>query len=572
MNNQMVADILYKLANLLDIKGENFFKIRAYRTAAQAIEVLDEDIKKIVQEKRLTNIPGVGDALAKKITEFVTTGDLAYLQKLKKEIPEELLVFLEIPNLGPKKIATLYRELRITKLSELKNACEQGKLRNLPGFGITTEQNILRGIRINEQTRGRVLLHVAYTDGVDYLEYLKKNKKIEHINLAGSLRRMKETIGDIDILISSPEPKEIMDYFVKFPRIDQVLMKGETKTSVQLDDGLQVDLRVVPKKSFGAALQYFTGSKEHNVSLRSRAIKKGYKLSEYGLFTKKTGKFLSGETEEDIYKKLGLQYIPPELRENRGELEVAEKNQLPILVKENEIHGDFHVHSVWSDGSDDLYTLTTAAQNKGYTFFGSTDHSKSLKIANGLSEEKIQKKIHEIKQLNKKFPHLRIFCGTECDIKKDGRLDYSLKVLSEVDFVYIGIHTNFKMKKKEMTHRIISGMETNAADFLAHPTGRILGRRAPYEVDVEKIFETAKRMDMFLEINAFPDRLDLNDLYIKQAKEYGIRFVLGTDAHSVHHLDFMRYGVAQARRGWLEKKDILNTYSLSKIEKILGAR
>jgi DNA polymerase (family 10) len=360
-----------------------------------------------------------------------------------------------------------------------------------------------------------------------------------------------------------------MDYFIHYPKVAQVLAKGTTKSSVLLNDNLQVDLRVVEEKSYGAALQYFTGSKDHNVTLRGYAIKKGFKLNEYGLFDKTTERYITGKTENEIYKKIGFQYIDPELRENRGEFEAAKKKTLPVLVDYNEIHGDFHVHSNWSDGSDSVETIASAAQQQGYTFIGITDHSQSLKIANGLSEEKVQKKITEIKKVGKKYPDLRIFCGTECDIKTDGTLDYSNKILTQFDFVYIGIHTAFKMNKETMTKRITKAMGNEQVNFLAHPTGRLIGKRDPYEVDIDQIIDAAKTTDIFLEINSFPDRLDLDDVHAKQAKDHGVRFVLGTDAHSINHLDFIRFGVATARRGWLEKKDILNTFSIKEIEKLI---
>jgi len=337
-----------------------------------------------------------------------------------------------------------------------------------------------------------------------------------------------------------------------------------------LNDNLQVDLRVVEEKSYGAALQYFTGSKDHNVTLRGIAIKKGFKLNEYGLFDKATEKYIAGKTEEEIYKKIGMQYIEPELRENRGEFEAAKKKTLPYLVGYDEINGDFHVHSIWSDGSDTIETIAAAVQQRNYSFIGVTDHSQSLKIANGLTEDRIRKKLEEIKKLNNKFPNLRIFCGTECDIKTDGTLDYSNRILKQFDFVYVGIHTAFKMNKKTMTERIIKGMDNEQVNFMAHPTGRLIGKRDPYEVDIEQIIDAAKETETCLEINSFPDRLDLDDAHIKLAKEHGIQFVIGTDAHSINHLDFMRFGIATARRGWLEKKDILNTYSLKDIEKKLG--
>jgi DNA polymerase (family 10) len=569
MKNQFVADTLYLIADLLDLKGELFFKTRAYRMAAQSIEALDEDIEVLVNQGTLESIPGVGEALAKKITELVQTRKLTYLERLKKEVPTGLVNLLGIPGLGPKKVAALYKKRGISSVQELREAASKGELRTLEGFGEITERNILRGIQLLEKTSGRVLLNVAYKDGTRYLQYLQRCKKIRKIDIAGSLRRMKETIGDLDILASSTDPDTVMDYFIHYPEVAQVLAKGTTKSSVLLNDNLQVDLRVVEEKSYGAALQYFTGSKDHNVTLRGYAIKKGFKLNEYGLFDKTTERYVVGKTENEIYKKIGFQYIDPELRENRGEFEAAKKKTLPDLVEYDEIHGDFHVHSIWSDGSDTIETIASAAQKKGYTFVGITDHSQSLKIANGLSEKNVQKKIDEIKKVSRKFPDVRIFCGTECDIKTDGTLDYSNKILTQFDFVYIGIHTAFKMTKETMTKRIIKAMNNEQVNFLAHPTGRLIGKRDPYEADIDQIIDAAIATDTFLEINSFPERLDLDDAHAKPAKDHGIRFVLGTDAHAIDHLDFMRFGVATARRGWLEKKDIVNTFSIKEIEKLI---
>ncbi len=569
MKNQLVADVLYQIADLLDIKGEIFFKTRAYRMAAQKIETLDEDIETVVKENRLRDIPGVGEALAKKIKELVETGKLEYFEKLKKEIPPELLKMLDISGLGPKKIAAVYNKLGIKTIEELRKAAQKGKLRDLEGFGEITEKNILRGIQLMDKTSGRVLLNVAYHHGNKYVEYLKKHKKIKRLSLAGSLRRMKETIGDIDILASSDEPDEIMDFFVKYHDVQRVLMKGSTKSSVILNDELQVDLRVVEDKSFGAALQYFTGSKEHNVQMRSLAIKKGFKLNEYGLFKKNTDEFITGGNEEEIYKKLGLAFIEPELRENRGEIEAAKKNKLPNLVKHDDIKGDLHVHSNYSDGFETIEAITEKSMRLGYQYVGITDHSQSLKVAHGLSREQIVKKKKEIEKINKKLDNFRILCGTECDIKPDGTLDYDNSILKMFDFVIIGIHTGFKMSREDATNRIIKGMENKYATILAHPTCRLMMKREPLDLDMEKIFEAAKETNTYLEINAFPDRLDLNDYYTKLAKEQKVKFSVGTDAHALNHMDFMRYGVATARRGWLEKKDILNTHTLREIEKIL---
>jgi len=570
MKNKLVADIFYQIADLLDVNGEIFFKTRAYRKAAQTIETLDEDIEIVSKEKRLQSIPGIGESLAKKIREIVETDGLEYFEKLKKEMPEGVIDLLEILGLGPKKVSALYRNLSISNISDLKEACNKGKLRNLEGFGEITERNILRGITLREKTSGRVLLNVAYEYGNNYLEYLRKCKKIEKISIAGSLRRMKETIGDLDILASSDAPDEVMDHFVKYRDVQRVLLKGSTKTSVLLNDDLQVDLRVVEEKNFGAALQYFTGSKEHNVKMRSIAIKKNLKLNEYGLFDKKTGEYIVGRTEKEIYNKLDLAYVEPELRENRGEIETALKGELPDIVKYSDIKGDLHVHSRWSDGADSIEDIATKAQILGYEYVGIADHSQSLKIARGLTEKRIDKKIKEIDSLNKKLSDFRILCGTECDIKSDGSLDYDNRILKKFDFVGIGIHTSFKMNKKEATERIIKGMENKHVDFLAHPTCRIIGRREPFELDTRKIFDTAVETDTYLEINSFPDRLDLNDANAKFAKERRVKFVIGTDSHNVKNLPFMRFGIATARRGWLNKNDILNTNSLKNLEKIFG--
>ncbi len=570
MKNKLVAEILYEIADLLDIKGEIFFKTRAYRMAAQTIEMLDEDIETVTKEGRLRSISGVGEALAKKIQEIVETERLDYLEKLKKEVPEGLLGFLEISGLGPKKISALYRNLNITTIEELRKACVDGKLRSLDGFGEITERNIIRGITLKEKTSGRVLLNLAYIDGNSYLEYLKKFDKIDKVSLAGSLRRMKETIGDVDILASSDYADEVMDYFVGYDNVQRVLLKGSTKTSVLLNDNLQVDLRVVKKESYGAALQYFTGSKEHNVKMRGIAIKKGFKLNEYGLFNKETDKYIVGRDEKEVYNKLGLSYVEPELRENRGEIEVASNNKLPDIVGYNDIHGDFHVHSLWSDGTDSIETIADHAQKLGYEYVCIADHSQSLKVANGLSEDRVVKKIKEIEKINKKLKDFRVFCGTECDIKPDGTLDYSDSILKKFDFVGVGIHISFKMDKEEITQRIIKAMENKYVNFVAHPTCRIIGRREPFDLDIDKIFDVARETNTFLEINCFPDRLDLNDIHSKMAKEKNVQFVLGTDAHNLNHLSFMQFGIATARRGWLEKKDILNTYSLKEVEKTLG--
>jgi DNA polymerase (family 10) len=563
MKNQLVAEIFYQIADLLDIQGVAF-KPRAYRRAAQTIEALGEDIEEVCKKGKLRSIPGVGEALAKKIEEIVNTGRLEYFERLRKEIPGELSKIMDIPGVGPRKALVLYNKLGIKTVEELKKACEQGNLRNLFGFGELTERNILRGIEMLERTKGRTLLSSAYENGEGLIQHMKKIDGIERIQLAGSIRRMKETIGDIDILVSSnSDPMPIMDHFVSYPDVGEVLVKGETKSSILLSDDTHVDLRVVKPESFGSALQYFTGSKAHNIKLRTLAIKKGLKISEYGVFEKESGRYVAGRTEEDVYRAIGLPYIEPELRENWGEIEAAQKNSLPNLVRLEDIKGDFHVHSNWSDGSSSIQEIVEHAKNLGYSFVGIADHSKSQRIANGLTEERLLEQVEVIRDLNEKEGgDFRILSGSESDIKPDGSLDLDNKALKELDFVCAAIHSRFKMDTREMTERIIKAMENEYVKVFAHPTGRLIGRREPYKVDMERLYLAARDNNVCLEINAFPDRSDLNDMHSKMAKEYGVKIVIGTDSHSIDHLRFMKFGVAIARRGWLEKEDILNTYKV----------
>ena len=575
MKNQVIANIFYQIADMLDIKGEIEFKSRAYRKAAQIIETLEEDLEDVYKregKEGLRKIPGIGEGLAKKIAELIETNKLQYFENLKKEIPESIIELMDIPSLGPKKVAVLYKKLGITNVEQLKRACEEGKLRGLDGFGEITERNILRGIEMLKGAKERVLLGVAFEDGTRYVDYLKKNPHIKKISIAGSLRRMKETIGDIDILAVSDNADDVMEYFVNYPNVREVLAKGRTKSSIILDDGLQVDLRVVEDKSYGAALQYFTGSKSHNIKLRTIAIKKGLKINEYGVFDKDTDKYIAGRTEEEVYKSLGLPYIEPELREDRGEIEAAQKNRLPKLVRYDEIKGDFHVHSNWSDGLNSIEDIVRYALKLGYRFIAITDHSQSLKVAGGLTEEQLREKRKEIEMIQERYPDIKIFFGTECDIKADGKLDYSNDLLDEFDIVCAAIHSKFKMSEKEMTERIINAIQNEYVKILAHPTGRLIGKRDAYEVDLEKVIDAAIENNVLLEINAFPDRIDLNDINIRIAKEKGARFTIGTDAHAVDHLRFIRFGIAAARRGWLEKKDVLNTYPVEEIEKILKSK
>lgn len=569
MDTDKVVRLLNNIADLMDINGEQFFKTRAYRMAAETLREIEDPIDVLVEEERLQELPGIGKAIAKKISTFVTTGSLPYYEELTKEVPPSLLDLLKIQGLGPKKVAVLYKKLGITTIDELQKAARQHKLKDLDGFGITTENNILRGIALQSQTSGRSLLHHALQQGNQYVDYLKKQLGIDQISIAGSLRRRKETIGDIDILVSSSDPKSIMDAFTDYTLVDEVMLKGKTKTSVRLNDGIQVDLRVVEKKSFGSALQYFTGSKEHNVLVRSLALKNDMKLNEYGVFSKETDEYLAGKTEKEVYETIGLPFIPPELRENRGEIKAAEKNSLPQLIQLEDIKGDLHVHSTYSDGINSIEEVVTAAEKLGYDYVGITDHSQSLKVANGVSIEDVKKKCDHIKKINKNS-ETTVFCGTECDILKDGRLDYPDETLKTFDYVGIGIHSLFKMNKKEATDRILTALDNPFVTFLAHPTCRMIGHRKGFDLDMESLFDKAVETNTFLEINAFPDRLDLNDINVKRAKDKGVQFIIGSDSHSIQHLSNMQYGVATAQRGWLEKQDVLNTTLVSKLKQILN--
>jgi DNA polymerase (family 10) len=558
MDNQEVAAFFYEVADLLELQGVAFKPI-AYRKAAGSIEQLDESIEKIAAEGKLEDIPGVGESVAKKIEEILKTGKLAYLEKLRTEVPESLKELVSVPEVGPKTAMILYKDLGIRNIEELKKALMEHRLHTIKGFGEKTEERILQGIRTVEARAGRMLLGEAYPVGSAFVDYLR-SKSLHLVSLGGSLRRGKETIGDIDILVGSDDPQKATQVFVSHPEVDEVVMQGPTKSTVRLESGLQVDLRVLPKKSWGAALQYFTGSKEHNVALRSIGIKKGYKLNEYGVFDRKTDRLIAGETEEEVYKVFGLPVMPPEIRENAGELDAAREGKLPKLVELEHIRGDLHVHTNWSDGSSTIKEVVAAATSRRYEFICISDHSQSLKIANGLSPERLKKELELVRKTEEGLGgKLRVLAGSEVDILKDGSLDFSTSVLKELDVVIGSVHSNFRMDKADMTKRIITAMESGYMDILGHPTGRVIGQRDPYQVDLEKVFEAAKRLGVCMELNCLPERLDLRDVHCRAAKDAGVTVAIGTDSHNVKHMDNLKYGVITARRGWLEDKDILNT-------------
>ena len=567
MENLEFARILREIAELLEIKNENPFKVRAYYRAAQVIEGLSESINTIAERGELRKIPGVGESIAEKIEELLKTGRLKYLEELKKEVPEGLLSLLEIQDIGPKTALLLYKELGINSMEKLEKALAEHRLRDLPGMGEKTEENIRRGIELLKETGTRMLLGTALPVAEEIISELKKNSPVEKIEATGSLRRFRETVGDIDILVVSKNSEKVMDVFTGLAMVREVLAKGPTRSSVLTTYGIQVDLRVVKPDQFGAALHYFTGSKNHNIAIRELGVKKGLKINEYGIFSGK--KKIGGEEEIDVFKSVGLPYIPPELRENRGEIEAAKEGRLPVLVECADIKGDLHIHSKYSDGENTIEEIVRKAKQMGYEYVGIVDHSRSMRFAGGLSISDLKKKINEIRRLNEKIKDITILAGAEVDIKVDGSLDYPDEILKELDIVIAAIHSGFKMDQEKMTERIIKGIENEYVHILAHPTGRLIGKRDPYRVDVERLIMAAAKRGIMLEINAYPERLDLPDIYCRRAKDEGIIMVISTDAHHLDQMRFMKFGVGVARRGWLEKKNILNTFSLKELFKKL---
>jgi len=567
MRNKEIAKLFRQIAQDLEVLEENPFRIRAYLKAAQSIESLSEDIAEVARKDHLEQIPGIGKDLAAKIKEILKTGRLKFLDQLKKRVPEGLTLLLSIPGLGPKTAKLLYDELKIKNIQQLEKAVRTHKISSLAGMKEKTEENISRGIALIKKAKERMLLAEATSLANEFIQKLKKLKEIKQIQPAGSLRRNKETVRDIDILVTSSKPDKVMNVFTNLDQIREVLASGPTKSSVLIEDDVQVDVRVVKPKSFGAALLYFTGSKEHNIKLRQLALKKGWKINEYGLFRK--NKWLAGKTEQEIYKKLKVSYIAPELREDTGEIEAATKGKLPKLVELKDIKGDLHLHSKWSDGILAIEDIAHVAREKGYSYIALTDHSQSLKVASGLSIERLKKQIDLIHKLNKKFKDFRILAGSEVDIKSDGSLDFPDKVLKELDIAIGAIHSGFKQSQEQLTTRITRAMENKYINIIAHPSGRLLGQREPYQLDMDAILEKAKATSTFIEISAFPNRLDLIDINCRRAKELGAKMIISTDAHSLEHLNFMSFGVSVARRGWLEKKDVVNTLPLSKFLKVL---
>ena len=568
MKNQEIAKIFNDIADLLEIKGENPFRIRAYRRAAQNIEGFSKDVSETSKDE-LMKIPGIGQDLAGKIEEYVKTGKLQFYEDLKKEVPGGLSTLLSVPSLGPKTAKLLFEKLKVKDLETLERLAKDHKLIGLPGIKEKTEENILKGIEMLKRGVERQPLGKVLPIANDIVKHLRQKAHVKKLSIAGSIRRWKDTIKDIDILATSEDHRQVMSVFVHLPYVKDVLMQGPTKSSVIIHEGLQVDLRVVEEESFGAALAYFTGSKAHNIRLREMAVKAGLKINEYGIFRERDDKKLGGKEEEDVYRILGLPYIPPEMREDTGEIEAALRGGLPRLVELKDIKGDLHVHSKWSDGSHDFEELTEEARKRGYEYIAITDHSKGLGIARGLTAEKLLNEKKKIDALNKKLKGFRLLAGIEVDVRSDGQLDLPDNVLKKMDIVVASIHSGFKQSREQLTKRLVSAMKKSYVSVIAHPTGRLIGERDPYDIDINEVFKTAKETGTAFEINAYPLRLDLNDVHSRMAKEMGIPLVISTDTHIISHFDYMAYGVSIARRGWLEKEDILNTLSYDSLIKAL---
>jgi DNA polymerase (family 10) len=568
MRNQEIVDILYEISELLEIQGEIQWKFLAYRRAARTIENLSQNIAEVLGKEKL---PGIGKALEEKIKELLTTGKLEYYEELKKQIPPLLLKMIQIPEIGPKTAKLLYDSLHLKSLDDLEKAAQSHRIQRIKGIGPKTEQTILKNIK-NIQKPQRTLLGTILPIADEIITKLKASKEVKQISVAGSIRRKKETIRDIDILVTSDKPEKVMQVFTSLEMIKEISLKGPTKSTVIVKRDIQVDLRVVDDDSFGAALQYFTGSKEHNVVLRTIASQMGYKLNEYGLFVKDTDEKMAGKAEEEIYKVLGMDWMPPEIREDRGEIIAAQNHTLPHLIEPSDIKGDLHMHSNYSDGANSIEELIEAAKKRGYEYIAITDHVGSLAVANAVDETKLLEQISHIHELNKQEKGIRVLAGAEINIDLDGKLELSEDVLKKLDIVIGSVHSKLKMPRNEITERVSNALSNKYLTILGHPTGRMLNKRPGSDIDLGIIFEEAKKHGKILEINSYPNRLDLSDVNSREASQKDILLAIGTDSHAVEQLEFMELGVSVARRGWLEKQHVLNTLPLNSLLKKLNIK
>jgi DNA polymerase (family 10) len=606
MDNRQIARILRETAQLLEIDGAIIGRYRSYEKAAELIEGLPQPVEQLVTTpEKLLELPGIGQGMVEHLTEIVKTGDYSLRQKMLKKFPPTLLEVLTLQSLGPKKVLFLWKQFKCATVADVEKLAREGKLRDLAGFGEKSEQNILRAVETFKKGSGRFLISTVEDAAAEIAEHIKKaGKMVQSVTPAGSLRRGRETVGDLDLLVTMAEEmardgkkarlktgerpasesgpykgkcrQEVIDEVAKhiltYPRIDQVLAHGENKVSFTLSNGLQVDVRLLEKENFGAALLYFTGSKEHNVRLRGRANDMGWTLNEYALATLKAEKRVAGRTEEEIYEKLKLEFVSPELRENAGEIEAAEKHSLPKLLELRDVKGDLQMHSTASDGKNTVEEMAEAAKELGHEYIAITDHSKAVTVANGLDEKRMAAHIKNLRAVDKKGLGIRVLVGSEVDILKDGKLDYSEEILAQLDVVVCSIHSYFNLERAEMTERMLAAIENPYAQIIGHPTGRLLLRRDPLDYDVEKILDACAKHGVAMECNSYPDRLDLKDVYLRMCKEKGVKVVISTDSHSTGNLSFIRHGVTMARRGWLEKKDVINTRPVGEFLKELRGK
>ncbi|SFR45197.1 DNA polymerase (family 10) [Marinobacter daqiaonensis] len=570
MHNAEIARRFHELADLLEIQDANEFRVRAYRNAASIVEGSSRPIESMVADgEDLTAIRGIGDDLAGKIEELVKTGNLPQLQELQGEVPEQLTELMRLDQLGPKRTRAIYDALGIGSLEELEKAAEEGRIRELSGFGPKTERKIADEVaRLSEREDQRILLGEAEQVAGPLVRYLDELDEVSRIEVAGSYRRRRDTVGDLDILVACDDSGPVMERFTSHPEVAEVASQGKTRATVHLKSGLQVDLRVVKTASFGAALHYFTGSKAHNVAIRKMAVERKLKVNEYGVYRGR--KRIAGETEEEVFEQVGLPWIPPELRENRGEIEAAQGDRLPDLVQEKDIRGDLHLHTSATDGRNDLREMAEEAKRLGYEYIAITDHSKRLAMAKGLDARRLRQQMEEIDELNDGLDGIRVLKGIEVDILEDGRLDLPDDVLDELDLTVCSVHSKFDLSRKKQTERVLRAMDNPRCNILGHPTGRLINRREAYRIDLEAIVEAAAERGCCLELNAQPSRLDLSGRYAGMLRDAGVPGVVSTDAHAVDHLNFMHLGVAQARRGWMEKKHLLNTRTLKQLQKMLA--
>ena len=577
MDNKQIARILRETASLLQIDGAIIGRYRSYEKAAELIDSLPESVEQLVATpEKLTELPGIGDRMVEHLEEIVKTGDYSLRKKLLKKYPETILQLLDLQSLGPKKVAFLWKEFKAGSVADVEKLAKEGKLRDLAGFGEKSEQNILKAVEVFKKSSGRFLISRGEEAALAILAHIQKaGKGVESVTPAGSLRRGKETVGDLDLLVTlaaghtkQKEVDALAAHILKFPGIDQTLAHGENKVSFTLEDGLQVDVRLLEKENFGAALLYFTGSKEHNVALRGRANDMGFTLNEYQLATLGAEKHVAGRTEEEIYSKLKMEFVPPELRENTGEIAVAEKYELPKLVSLRDIKGDLQMHTTASDGKNSIEEMAAASRELGHEYIAITDHSKAVTVANGLTEKRMAEHIKKLRAADGKGLGIRVLAGSEVDILKDGSLDYSDEILEQLDVVVCSVHSYFNLERAAMTERMLAAIENPYCQIIGHPTGRVLLKRDPIDYDMEKVLDACAKHGVAMECNSYPDRLYLKDVYLRMCKERGVKVVISTDSHLAANLSFIRYGVVMARRGWLEKKDVINTLP---VKEFLGA-